>query len=187
MNAIPRVLAGTLLVAVMSPAVAQSTDPAPPQEPPKAESTRQPEASGDVGKEVAQAMDAIRAYSAERRAEAVADAKRAAEALDAQMQRLQEQTDQGWDRMSQAAKTRSQATMKDLRERRNALAEWSGGMRHSSAAAWAEVRGGFVKSYQELAEAIRNARTQFDRDSQASPDRADAADEASDTEDERKR
>ena len=51
--------------------------------------------------------------------------------------------------------------MADLRQRRNALAEWYGGMRHSSTAAWGEVRTGFVSSYHELAAALRKARAEF--------------------------
>lgn len=169
MNAIERRLAAALLITFMPLAAAQTAAQKPPPDPPAAGQAKDPEGSGDVGKEVGHTVDAIRAYSAERRAEALADSKRAAEELDRQMQRLQEQTDQRWERMSQAARTRSQATMADLRERRNALAEWSGGMRHSSTAAWAEVRGGFVKSYRELADAVRAARAEFDKDT---PDEA---------------
>jgi hypothetical protein len=54
--------------------------------------------------------------------------------------------------------------MADLRKRRNQLAEWYGGMRHSSVDAWGEVKSGFVTSYHDLADAMRNAREQFDQD-----------------------
>ena len=119
-------------------------------------------------------VEALREVSAQRRDEAVATARRAAEDLDRQMETLQRQMDEGWDRMSEVARARSRASMADLRQRRNALAEWLGGMRHSSGAAWSEVRSGFVKSYQELAEAMRRARAEFARDD------ADRAPEPSD-------
>lgn len=176
MSAIERHLAAALLIIFVPLAAAQTEAQKPPPDPPPARQAKDAEGSGDVSKEVAHTLDAIRAYSAERRAEALADAKRAAADLDRQMQRLQEQTDQRWERMNQAARTRSQATMADLRKRRNALAEWSGGMRHSSTAAWAEVRGGFVKSYRELADAIRAAKAEFDKDSPDEGARPDGGD-----------
>ncbi len=170
MNGIPHLCAVALLMTVMPMAAAQSSaQEPPPADPPKAEQPQNEPAKSNprdsqLRKEVDQKVDAIRTYSAERRDEAVANGRRAAEDLDRQMERLQGQMDQGWDRMSQAARTRSQATMADLRKRRNALAEWYGGMRHSSTAAWSEVRGGFVKSYHELADAMRKAKAEFEQD-----------------------
>lgn len=178
MNAISRLLAAGLLMTLTPLAVAQSTGQKPPPAQPEAAQAQDAKGSDDISKEVRHTVDAIRAYTAERRAEAVADAKRAAEDIDRQMQRLQEQTDQRWNRMSQKAKTRSQATMADLRKRRNALAEWTGGMRHSSTAAWGEVRGGFVKSYQELADAMRKARAEFDKDNKRQADEPESDDKS---------
>lgn len=156
MNTLSRALAAVLLMAVVPLAAAQTATKDPP-DPPQAEQREDPQSSGDISKEIGHTVDAIRSYSAERRTEAAANAKRAANDLDRQMERLQQQTDLGWARMSQASRARSQATMADLRKRRNALAEWMGGMRHGSNAAWTEVRDGFVKSYHELADAIRKA------------------------------
>lgn len=167
MNGFPHLGAAVLLLAVMPMAVAQSpAQEVPPAAAPKALPATSPPATpsppgSQTRREVDQAVDAIRNYSAGLRDQAVANARRAAEDLDGQMARLQAQTDQRWDRMSQAARTRSQATMADLRQRRNALAEWYGGMRHSSTAAWDEVKAGFVTSYGELANALRRARAEI--------------------------
>jgi hypothetical protein len=183
MNAIPQIFAAALLMAIMPIAAAQGASQKPaPTAPATAAPPRDEPAKDKKGtplrKELDQAVDAIRTFSAERRAEALANARRAADELDRQMERLQQQTDQGWTRMSQASRTRSQATMADLRKRRNALAEWVGGMRHGSAAAWAEVRVGFVKSYHELADAIRRARDELDksRDKDKDKDKAGKTD-----------
>lgn len=172
MNAIPRVFATVLLVTVLPTADAQSAAQQPPPDQPAAEQpkdvpTKDPQGSVDISKEVEHTVDAIRAYSVERRAEAMAAAKRATDDIDGQTQRLQEQMDQRWAVMSDAARTRSQATMADLRQRRSALAEWYGGLRHSSTAAWSEVRGGFVRSYHELADAMRKARAELDGNEKA--------------------
>lgn len=147
----------------------------PPQSPPPADPVQ---GADEVVDEAGQKrrVEALREVSAERRDEAVATARRAADDLDRQMERLQQEMDEGWERMSQVARARSRATMADLRQRRNALAEWLGGMRHSSAAAWDEVRGGFAKSYQELAEATRRARAEFAKQEQ--DDQAREADSA---------
>lgn len=127
------------------------------------QSREEPEKAGDEAGQESR-IDALREISVERRDEALATARRSAEELDRQIERLQEQMDDGWDRMSQAARQRSQATMVDLRRRRSTLAEWFGGMRHGSSEAWSEVRGGFVKSYHELAEALRQARARLEQD-----------------------
>jgi hypothetical protein len=184
MNAIPHLCAAALLMISMPIAAAQgASQKSPPPEPatakqPKGEPAHTGQKTTPARKEIDQAVDAIRTYSAERRAEALANAKRAADDLDRQLARLQQQTDQAWARMSQASRTRSQATMADLRKRRNALAEWVGGLRHSSVAAWGEVRAGFVKSYHELADAIRHARDELDKGNESSKDKDNDKDKA---------
>lgn len=175
MNTMPRLCAAALLAICMQMSVAQNPPPeAPPPEPsrseePDAEQTR----SGRFGQKFDESVDAIRTHSVERRDEALASARRGAENLDRQLARLQQQQDQGWSRMSQSARTRVQATREDLRTRRNALAEWYGGMRHSSTAAWEEARGGFVNSYHELADAMKRAKAEFEQD-----EKGDVADES---------
>ena len=154
-----RYAATVVLVAAMPLASAQDPAQAPPENPEVGHA--QQDATDEAGERGR--VEALREITAERRDEAVASARRAADDLDRQMERLQQQMDEGWDRMSQATRARSRSMMADLRQRRNALAEWVGGMRHGSNAAWADVRGGFVKSYQELAEAMRKARAEFAR------------------------
>ena len=176
MNTIARTSAAALLVAVMPMAAAQSS-PQNPQDSPPAEQVQEDPAKDTqegvgIRKEIDQTVDAIRSYSAERRTEAMANAKRGIEDLDRQMQLLQERMDQRRGRMSQSARSRSEATMADLRERRNTLAEWYGGLRHSSTAAWGEVRAGFVKSYHDLADAMRKANEVFEQDRQDKQDSA---------------
>lgn len=184
MNAIPRLSAAAVLTIIMPLAAAQGASQKPPPAAPstaeqsKSQPAKPPQKSTStpVRKEIDQAVDAIRTYSAERRTEALANARRASDDLDRQMERLQQQTDQAWNRMSQASRTRSQATMADLRKRRNALAEWVGGMRHSSATAWGEVRAGFVKSYHELANAVRKAREELEKSREKDKEKAGKTD-----------
>lgn len=172
MNTTPRILCAALLLVTVIPMVA-AQDAAiedPPAAAPAAGQSKDKPAETSNAKadrlkqELDQKVEAIRTYSAERREEAVANAKRAADDLDRQIQTLQQHMDQRWGRMSEMARSRAQATMADLQEQRNALAEWMGGLRHGSTAAWGEVRSGFVESYQELADALRKARADVERE-----------------------
>lgn len=178
MKGITHLCAVALLVVAIPMAAAQSSTekappaPAPETEQPENEPARSDPTDSEFKREVDERVDAIRAYSEERRDEAVANARRAAEDLDLKMAGLQQTMDQRWIQMSEKARTRSQATMANLRQRRNALAEWYGGMRHSSSAAWSDVKGGFVRSYHELADAMREARAEFEQEDEESKDPA---------------
>jgi hypothetical protein len=116
-----------------------------------------------AGQSDKQRIETIRGYSVERRDEAIAAARRATDEMDRQMERLQTQMSEGWSRMSAASRERSRKAMADLRMRRNTLAEWIGGMKHGSSDAWTEVKGGFARSYDELAVAVRKARAEFEK------------------------
>ena len=55
----------------------------------------------------------------------------------------------------------ARATLDALRRQRNELAEWYGGLKHSSAESWEQVKAGFVKSYEVLRESFAKARKEF--------------------------
>lgn len=157
MNTLSRLCTVALFAAWAPIAVAQDKPPEPGK-------TAPPVQREEMKKEVDEAVDAIRGYSVERRDEAVARARQSAEQLDRNIEELEARADARRERMGDAARARSRKAMSDLRQRRTQLAEWTGGMRHGSADAWAEVKTGFVKSYHDLADALRKARTQLDRD-----------------------
>lgn len=166
MNTTSRICAVALLMALVPLVNAQdASKPAQSTAPPQTEPAASAPTQGEKAKkELDEAVDAIRDYSIDRRDEAVARARQSTEVLDQRIEALQSQMENGWARMSQATRTRSEQTMTDLRKRRNQLSEWYGGMRHSSVDAWGEVKSGFVTSYHDLADAMRNAREQFDQD-----------------------
>jgi hypothetical protein len=161
MNTWVRLCAVALALAWLPMASAQQNPPAGDDSRTKRE---------EVEKEVEEAAEAIRNYTVERRNEAVARTSEAMAQTDRRIDRLQDQTNERWSRMSEATRQRSQAAMADIRRRRSDVAEWAGGMRHGSIEAWNEVRSGFVKSYRDLAEALRKAREQFDRETPPSKD-----------------
>lgn len=154
MNTLSRACAAVLLGAWIPLASAQET---PPPEP---EQTQREQLRQEVDEAVAE----IRGYSADRREEAVARARESAEEADRRLAALEAQMEPRWSAMSEAARARSRQAMADLRHRRNVLSEWYGGMRHGSEAAWGEVKAGFAQSYQDLEEALRKARAEFEEE-----------------------
>ncbi|MBJ7575778.1 hypothetical protein [Luteimonas sp. MC1828] len=153
-----------------------------PATPEQAEKERAGSAAeeGRMRSEIDRSVDAIRTFSAERRAEALANARRGAEELDRQIQRLDAQLARDRERMGQSARTRAEATMADLRQRRNTLAEWYGGLRHAAAASWSEVRSGFVKSYHDLAATLGKARDELKQQGAPAQDGRQQAEEQQD-------
>lgn len=144
----------------------QAPAPPPPATPAPAETPAPPDDDAQVG-------ERIRRFSVERREDAIAAARQATDAMDRQMERMQAQLSAGWSRMNATTRDRSERALADLRKRRNALAEWVGGMQHGSTAAWTEVRNGFARSYDELAAAMRQARADLQ---QAAPEAKEAKD-----------
>jgi hypothetical protein len=117
----------------------------------------------EMRKEVDEAVGAIRSYSIERRKEAVAQARQAMEEADRRTAQFEARVRERWNHMDTATRQRSLDTMADLRQRRNELGEWSGGMKHSSKEAWGDVKSGFVRSYHDFIDALEQARTQDDK------------------------
>ncbi len=117
--------------------------------------------AAEVKEEVAESAEAIREYSAEQRDEAVQAAKETLARLDARIEAMQAKLDENWDEMDQAARQRSSDALKALKRQRTEVAEWYGGMKHSSAEAWEDVKKGFVDSYRSLGDAFGKAWDEF--------------------------
>jgi hypothetical protein len=115
-----------------------------------------------VKKELSETLQAIKGFAAEQREEAVKQAKIALEEMDAAMERLEERIDQNWEKMDQAAREKAKETLKSLKEKRTKLAEWYGGLKHSSAKAWDHVKGGLLESYQALKSSFQEAEKEFE-------------------------
>lgn len=115
----------------------------------------------DVKTEVKEAGRAIASYTASQRDEAVRSAKAAMEDLDRKIQELDARMRKNWDTMSAAARRQATETMEDLQRKRNDLAEWYGGMKHSSVEAWEDVKKGFVRSYETMKQSFEEARKEY--------------------------
>jgi small-conductance mechanosensitive channel len=115
----------------------------------------------DVKDKTAQALQAISSYTADQRDEAVRKAKEALDDLDTRIDRMESQLDQKWDQMDQSARTQARETLTALQKQRTAVAEWYGGLEHSSRNAWEDVKAGFLKSYHELRDTLEKASGEF--------------------------
>jgi len=104
---------------------------------------------------------AMKDYTVAQRDEAVQQAKAALDDADARIRRMERKLDNEWDKMDQAARRRSRAALNALRKERGELAEWYGGLKHSSAESWDQVKAGFVKSYEVLRQSFAKARKEF--------------------------
>jgi hypothetical protein len=145
------VLTGALALVAVPASTAQTGAPTAPQKTTTSQSKQ----------DVAAKVEAIKNYSAAQKDEAVKKAREALDGLDARIDRVQAQLDKEWNRMTQAAHQKARATMDTLRKERTKAAEWYGGLQHSSAVAWEEVKSGFVKSYQALRDAVGKAEKQL--------------------------
>jgi uncharacterized protein YbjQ (UPF0145 family) len=111
----------------------------------------------ELQEKVADAVQAIKSYSAAQRDQAVQRAKAVLGDFDARIKDLESRLSQKWDQMDQAARQEAMSAMTSLREQRNAAAEWYGGLKHGSSQAWEDVKTGFSKSSHDLEDALRKA------------------------------
>jgi small-conductance mechanosensitive channel len=126
-----------------------------------AKTAPQSTAVSEVKHDAAETARAIKNYTVEQKDEAVKKAREALDDMDARIDRLQARLDKKWTQMTQAAREKAQATERGLRKERTQAAEWYGGLKHSSANAWGDVKSGFVKSYEALADAIHKAEREY--------------------------
>jgi BMFP domain-containing protein YqiC len=119
------------------------------------------EKTKDVKEKVTEAAEAIKNYSFDQRDKAIVKAKAALADLDARIDRMESRLNKRWDQMDQSTRKKAIDTLTALRKQRNEVAEWYGGLKHSSGNAWEDVKKGFLKSYQELRDAFDRAHSQF--------------------------
>jgi len=117
--------------------------------------------SDEVRREVSEALTTIGQYGGEKRDEAVAVARKALHKTDATIDQVQERIDRDWDRMDASARKEARETLNALRRQRTDLAEWYGGLKHSSAQTWDELKKGFARSYSKLGKSLEKAVDKF--------------------------
>ncbi|MBI3803849.1 MAG: hypothetical protein HY282_08825 [Nitrospirae bacterium] len=114
-----------------------------------------------VGQEVQEAVDAIKKYSADQRDEAVKKGRAVLDHLDVEIAAMESKMKKNWGRMEESARKSATASLEAIKKERAEVAKWVGSMTQSSAAAWEEVKKGFVESYQTLHESFDRAAQKF--------------------------
>ena len=116
----------------------------------------------DVKKELSEAMDAIRAFSAERKEDALKAMEQALVKMDQQIDLLGERIKKEWEQMEPEARKKAEETMKKLHQQRDRMAktieEWS----TDSATSWNKIKEQFMKSYEEFKKSYEDADEQYD-------------------------
>lgn len=153
---LPAVLAAALLVAVapLTWGASQHADQAKRNGAPDLQ---------QVQRQWSEASKALMSYTAAQRDEALARGKKLLAEMDVRLDGLEAQTQRSWSKLSRSARERHREALRELRRQRNRVAEWYGGMEHSSAGAWKHVKRGFVEAYAKLSAAFGNAAGEFER------------------------
>lgn len=112
--------------------------------------------SDSSGKQWSETMDALGSYTADQKDKALAAGKKTLDAMDRRIDELEAWTSEHWDSLSEETRERKTEMLSDMRRQRNKVAEWYGGMKHSSADAWDGVKQGFIKSYDKLQDTVRS-------------------------------
>jgi len=107
----------------------------------------------EVRTEISQAMEAIAAYSAQERDQALAETRAALTRLDAETDRREDAMRENWAEMSDATRETARARLRDLREARNRLGERYGALETGASGAWDELKTGFSDAWGAFSEA----------------------------------
>ncbi len=116
----------------------------------------------DVKKEMAEAVETIKHYSADQRDEAVDKAKAVMDDLDAKIDKLETSIHKQWATMDKTARHKAQAALDRLKQHRKEMAESYKALQQSTAGAWEHVKKGFADSYMDLQDAWQKAEKEFD-------------------------
>jgi len=106
----------------------------------------------EVRAEISEAMNAIAAYSAQERDQALAEAREGLNRLDAEIERREQALRENWADMSDAARETAQARVQDLRDVRNRLGERYGALQAGASSAWDELKSGFSDAWNAFSE-----------------------------------
>ncbi|MDF2177157.1 hypothetical protein P2G88_02720 [Aliiglaciecola sp. CAU 1673] len=115
----------------------------------------------EVRKETEELMQAIKAYSAEQKEQAIAKTAEALEKLDERIDKLDKQLAEQWQDLDESTRQERQAFLDKLKVQRAELADWLAKMKDSSSGAWGELKAGFADAYEKLAEAWEKAKEKF--------------------------
>jgi chromosome segregation ATPase len=126
-----------------------------------AQSSEEKTSIEEVKQETQDLIQALEAYTADQRDEAVQRASTALNNLDERIDALEKRIDDNWDQMNKAAREKARANLKALRKKRNEVAEWYGSLKTSSTDTWEHMKKGFSDAYKALGDAWEKSEKEF--------------------------
>ena len=110
----------------------------------------------DVKKELSEAMDAIRAYSEQRQADAMKEMEAVLEKMDARIAGLSEDIQKKWEALEPEAREKAKDTLERLRRLRDRLAtvinEWKSGGKIT----WHKMKADFLDAWEEFQQSLED-------------------------------
>ena len=116
----------------------------------------------EVKQETQDLIQALGAYTADQRDEAIERTKSALDELDKRIGELETRIDDNWEQMNKVARNKARANLKVLREKRTEVVEWYGKLKTSSADAWNHIKKGFSEAYKDFSDAWEKSEKEFD-------------------------
>jgi len=118
----------------------------------------------EIKQETQELIQALKAYSADQRDEAIQKSKAALNSLDKRIDALETRVDNNWDKMNKTAREKARASLKSLHQQRIQVAEWYGSLKNSSDDAWKHMKKGFSNTYGVINDAWEKAEKEFESD-----------------------
>lgn len=116
----------------------------------------------EVKQETQDLIQTLKAYTIEKRDEAVYKTKAALDNLDERIEELEARVDESWSKMDKAAREKARANLKALRKQRTQVAEWYGSLKNSTGDAWEHIKRGFSDAYKALNDAWEKSEKEFE-------------------------
>ena len=116
----------------------------------------------EVKQETQDLLQTLKAYTIDKRDEAVHKTKAALDNLDKHIEELEARVDESWSKMDKSAREKARANLKALRKQRTQVAEWYGSLKSSTGDAWEHMKKGFSDAYKALNDAWEKSEKEFE-------------------------
>jgi septal ring factor EnvC (AmiA/AmiB activator) len=117
-----------------------------------------------VKQETQDLIQALGAYTADQRDEAIENTQTALNDLDKRIDALETRINNNWDQMNKDARENARASLEALRKQRTEVGEWYSRLKTSSTDAWEHTKKGFSDAYKNLSDAWEKSEKEFGAD-----------------------
>lgn len=115
----------------------------------------------EVGQEVKEAVEAMKAYSVDQKAEALKKGKAILDDLNGRIEQMESSIKRNWNQMGESARKSARTSLEGIKKQREKVVEWYGSLKRSSAGAWENTKRGFLESYQAVHDSFDKVADKF--------------------------